>query len=168
MGGHMVQTPAGAVVGQTATSRTEPRNHQPGASSQPAEEDRAAEPRERADGPEEPNCLRGQGPGWSPREGTSHKPHGFQDKLALKKGVKSGKSSEESKINSRSARPGGMQRIPGEVRPGQAETPRAHLTQLSPRGRPRRAGKSPGHSVGPGQRGACRPGVLSRPGCFLL
>ena len=93
------------------------------------------------------------------------KPHGFWDKLALKKGVTSGKSSEESKINSRSARPGGMQRIPGEMQPGQAETPRAHLTQLSPLGR---AGKSPGHSEGPGQRGACRPGVLSRLGRFLL
>ena len=94
MGGHMVQTPAGAVVGQTATSRTEPRNHQPGASSQPAEEDRAAEPRERADGLEEPNCLRGQGPGWSPREGTSHKPHGFQDKLALRSGLPFGPRSQ--------------------------------------------------------------------------
>lgn len=85
------------------------------------------------------------------------KPHGFQDKLALKKGVTSGKSSEESKINSRSARPGGTQRIPGEVQPGQAETSRAHLTQLSPPGRLRRAGKSPGHSVGPGQRGGLSP-----------
>lgn len=96
------------------------------------------------------------------------KPRGFWIKLALKKGVTSGKSSEESKINSRSARPGGMQRIRGEMRPGQAETPRAHLTQPSPPGRPRRAGKSPGHSEGPGQRGACRPGVLSRSGRFLL
>lgn len=42
--GHMAQTPAGPVVGQTAATRTEPRNHQPGASSQPAEEDGAAEP----------------------------------------------------------------------------------------------------------------------------
>lgn len=72
VGGHMVQTPAGAVVGQTATSRTEPRNHQPGASSQPAEEDGAAEKRARADGLEEPCRLRSRGPGWSPREGTSH------------------------------------------------------------------------------------------------
>lgn len=51
------------------------------------------------------------------------KPHGFQDKLALKEGSGGVASLQKIKINSRSARPGGTQRIPREVQPGQAETP---------------------------------------------